>query len=254
VENVERIIFIGGGDSKLLHEALKYPSLELAVGLEIDHDIARSSFAYFGTQPHFDNPKVEWYFGDAVKSLSALPKSYYGSFDLVIVDLNSDIAGRLMVGELTLIETAMLLMNPHGIIVKNEEWNYRPGSELSILAPLANYAVDLVYHDIPQYCLQMVSFASNSVNFLTAKPVDHNIETLYLKELDEFKSQFDSWYNFGVAKREHASKCNRNELQEEADSTLGVLMILEAEQASFQLNSLEDSLNKVLINVGFTKV
>eukprot|EP00957_Ditylum_brightwellii_P105515 8043208-Ditylum_brightwellii.AAC.1 len=29
VKDIKRVIFIGGGDSMLLHEALKYPNLEL---------------------------------------------------------------------------------------------------------------------------------------------------------------------------------------------------------------------------------
>jgi hypothetical protein len=36
VEKVKKVMFIGGGDSMLLHEALKYPSVEKVVGLELD--------------------------------------------------------------------------------------------------------------------------------------------------------------------------------------------------------------------------
>ena len=32
---IKRVIFIGGGDSMLLHEVLKYPSLEMVIGLEL---------------------------------------------------------------------------------------------------------------------------------------------------------------------------------------------------------------------------
>ena len=58
VDKVKRVVFVGGGDSMLLHEILKYPSLELVVGLEIDQFVVRKSFQYFGTQPHWDNKKV----------------------------------------------------------------------------------------------------------------------------------------------------------------------------------------------------
>ena len=86
---IKRVIFIGGGDSMVLHEILKYPSLELVVGLELDQAVVRRSFKHFGTQPHFDDERVEWWFGDATKSLLMLPKEYYGSFDLVLVDLTT---------------------------------------------------------------------------------------------------------------------------------------------------------------------
>jgi hypothetical protein len=91
VDKVRRVIFIGGGDSMLLHEALKYPTLELVVGLELDQVVARKSFKYFHTQPHFDDDRVEWWFGDATKSLLLLPKDYWQSFDLVLVDLSETV-------------------------------------------------------------------------------------------------------------------------------------------------------------------
>ena len=40
-EDLKRVVFVGGGDSMLLHEVLKYPSLELVVGLEIDQTVTR---------------------------------------------------------------------------------------------------------------------------------------------------------------------------------------------------------------------
>jgi spermidine synthase len=88
IDTIKRVLFVGGGDSMLLHEALKYPSLELVVGLELDQSVTRASFKYFGSQPHWDNEKVEWWFGDATKSLLMLPKDYFASFDIVLVDLS----------------------------------------------------------------------------------------------------------------------------------------------------------------------
>ena len=41
---VSRVLFVGGGDSMLLHEVLKYPSLELVVGLELDQTVTRYAF------------------------------------------------------------------------------------------------------------------------------------------------------------------------------------------------------------------
>ena len=69
LDKIKRVVFVGGGDSMLLHEIVKYPSLELVVGLELDQKVTRNSFKYFGTQPHYDNEKVQWWYGDASKSL-----------------------------------------------------------------------------------------------------------------------------------------------------------------------------------------
>lgn len=68
LSQVKRVIFIGGGDSMVLHEVMKYnATLELVVGLELDHSVVRSTFRHFGTQPHWDNDSVHWYFGDAAQ-------------------------------------------------------------------------------------------------------------------------------------------------------------------------------------------
>ena len=74
----------------------KYPSLELAcdwyvfrisfaviqlrksntcpfyAGMELDQAVVRSSF-----EPHFDDEKVQWWFGDPSKSLGMLPPEEY---------------------------------------------------------------------------------------------------------------------------------------------------------------------------------
>ncbi|KAL7547601.1 hypothetical protein ACHAWF_010896, partial [Thalassiosira exigua] len=80
---LRRVVFVGGGDSMLLHEILKYDSLELVLGLELDQKVTRDSFETFKTQPHFDDPRVQWWFGDGAKSLTLLPREYFGTFDLV---------------------------------------------------------------------------------------------------------------------------------------------------------------------------
>eukprot|EP00574_Skeletonema_japonicum_P007674 CAMPEP_0201721472 /NCGR_PEP_ID=MMETSP0593-20130828/6139_1 /ASSEMBLY_ACC=CAM_ASM_000672 /TAXON_ID=267983 /ORGANISM="Skeletonema japonicum, Strain CCMP2506" /LENGTH=250 /DNA_ID=CAMNT_0048212297 /DNA_START=151 /DNA_END=899 /DNA_ORIENTATION=+ len=43
LQDVKRVVFVGGGDSMLLHEVLKYPSLELVLGLELDQKVTRNS-------------------------------------------------------------------------------------------------------------------------------------------------------------------------------------------------------------------
>jgi spermidine synthase len=120
LQKPKRFLWVGGGDSMLLHEFLKYPDLELAVGLELDQRVPRSSFQHFGAQPHFDNDKVEWWFGDATKSLMMLPKDYFGSFDMVVVDLSETVMSFKVTEGLDVIEALTLLLKPDGIFVKNE--------------------------------------------------------------------------------------------------------------------------------------
>ena len=84
----------------LLHEALKYPNLEKVVGLELDQTVTRKCFKHFETSPHFDDDRVEWWFGDATKSLLLLPEEYWGSFDLVLVDLSETVMSFSVTAEL----------------------------------------------------------------------------------------------------------------------------------------------------------
>ena len=118
--DIKRVLFVGGGDSMLLHEIIKYKSLEIVVGLELDQYITRLSYKHFGTQPHFDNPKVQWWYGDASKSLLMLPEDYFGSFDMVLVDLSETVMSLLVTGELDIMAALSLLLKPDGIFVKNE--------------------------------------------------------------------------------------------------------------------------------------
>jgi len=105
----------------LLHEIIKYSALEKVVGLELDKMVVRKSIKHFGLQPHWDNDKVEWWFGDATKSLLMLPKEYFGSFDLVLVDLSETVMSFLVTDKLDIMEALLLLLKEDGIFVKNEQ-------------------------------------------------------------------------------------------------------------------------------------
>jgi spermidine synthase/uncharacterized protein YrzB (UPF0473 family) len=118
--NIKRVLFVGGGDSMILHEVMKYPELELVVGLELDQRVVRGSFKHFGTQPHFDDDRVEWWFGDASKSLTMLPKEYFASFDMVLVDLSETVMSFKVTKKLDVLEALSLLLKPDGIFLKNE--------------------------------------------------------------------------------------------------------------------------------------
>lgn len=118
--DITRVLWVGGGDSMLLHEILKYPNLEFVVGLELDQVITRLSYKHLGTQPHFDNPKVQWWFGDAAKSLLMLPEDYFGSFDMVLVDLSETVMSFSVTDGLDIMQALSLLLKPEGIFVKNE--------------------------------------------------------------------------------------------------------------------------------------
>ena len=62
VDKMERILVIGGGNSMVLHELMKYSELDLVVVLEADQTVTRTSFKYFGAQPMVRTfHKLSWY-------------------------------------------------------------------------------------------------------------------------------------------------------------------------------------------------
>jgi spermidine synthase len=262
LDKVKRVLFIGGGDSMVLHEVLKYKDLEKVVGLELDQQVVRTVFNRFGTQPHFDNDKVEWYFGDAAAALRALPREYYGTFDLVVVDILTRVAEVLKVTEeYSIMEAAMLLLQPNGIIIKNEDEGYKPGSS----EKFTTHMVDLVYHDVPVYCLQTFVMGSNGIDFAKKQPIDHGVPMLYLKDTNDFRSQFDTWYtnSNGTSTAEIPKDGNEEDDEdnkgfntESLSKTLGLTMVIEAEHLEVPLDSssqIQDLIAKVLQDQAFSQ-
>lgn len=173
IDTVKRILFVGGGDSMLLHEALKYPSLELVVGLELDQVVTRNNFKYFGTQPHWNDPRVEWWFGDATKSLVMLPKEYFGSFDLVLVDLSETVQALSVTEELDVLHALALLVKPDGILVQNEFMHFLEQ------ASVFQNTLHVHYYGVPIVCSQSLILASNGVDFLHGPVHIHKVDALY---------------------------------------------------------------------------
>ena len=249
VPDVKRIIFIGGGDSMLLHEALKYPSLELVVGLELDQAVVRNSFRFFGTQPHWDNEKVEWWFGDATKSLLVLPKEYFGSFDLVLVDLSETVMALSVTDKLDVMEALKLLVHPTGgILVQNEYDHFLEQSRLF------RDALTIHYYGVPVVCSQSLVLASNGVDFLRGPVKHHEIDTLFplLKEDDvRYEIIRDYQRNATNGRQLDDASCPSTTTSEGASSPIsqvrspGVVMIIEAEQVAVDLEKTE-ALQKLL--------
>jgi hypothetical protein len=251
VSDVKRVLFMGGGDNMILHEILKYPNLELVVGLELDQQVCRSSFKHLGTLPYFDDHRVHWYFGDATKSLFALPRSYFGTFDLVLIDLQTFVADTLRVTDtLTIMDTAMLLMKQEGgVIAKNEDFPVR------INTGFARYTVDLEMHDVPHICQQSITIGSNSVDFFKANSISHGVDTLAIDlptESTNVSSQksFAKWYNYRQTKVDNCSAdletSNKNQKE---DPPVGLFVVLEAENLSLSLDAnfnVQDAIIKAL--------
>ena len=221
------------GDGMLLHEMLKYPSLEFAIGLELDQKVTRWSFKHFGSQPHWDNDKVQWWYGDAAKSLLMLPKEYFGSFDLVLVDLSETVMSMKVTKELDIMAALSLLIKPDGIFVKNELYFEK-------LNHLFKHTIQVNYYDVPAICSQSMVFGSNAVDFIHTNLTDHGVETLF-SQLDELDTTFELVHDY---KNNHEAKRLCKDAQEEKEpeeqeASPGIVMVLETEHVTADLSSPE---------------
>jgi len=244
LSEVKRVLWVGGGDSMLLHEIMKYPSLELVVGLEIDQKVTRYAFKHFGTQPHWDNTKVQWWYGDAAKSLQMLPKEYYGSFDLVLVDLSETVTSNSVTQNSDIFESLSLLLKPQGIFVKNER-------SLERISKIFNYALEIEFSDVPYVCSQTLVLGSRNIDFMFRDVHNHHIDTVYYNNSKHVIDRYEMWHNYKKNIGNDQKLCKRSDARGEEEpaqqvNTAGILMVVEAEDISIDIES-SSNLKEILV-------
>ena len=252
MKTVKRAVFVGGGDSMLLHELRKYPDIELIVGLELDQTVVRTSFKYFKTQPHFDDERVQWWFGDATKSLLMLPKEWFGSFDLVLVDLSETVASFTVTKDLDMLQALALLIKPDGVFVKNEQYFDKIGE-------MFDYSMQSYFPNVPMICDQAYSMGSNRIDFLHPNVENivkgHGVEMILLEEIEEPDDRFQHIQYYQKTDARKQGKCN--EVEDDIKlKRAGLVMVMEAEDASGNLKGkeLEGAITTALEKEGFRPV
>jgi spermidine synthase len=252
IETVKRVIFLGSGDAMLLHEILKYPSLELVVGLEIDQQVTRTSSKYFQTQPHYDDERVQWWYGDATKTLPLLPREYWGSFDLVLVDLSETVVSLTVTGQHDILDVISMLLKPEGILLENELY-------IEKLSNHFDHTIQIFYGS-PKVCTQVLTMSSNKVDFLRSPTFDHSLENYLVKPLENSQDRFKYIHDFEMTSAKEQGKCHDSDgdcnVTTEQGRKAGIMYLLEAEDTSIPLSSesLEERMYSVLRNDGFKPV
>eukprot|EP00536_Pseudo-nitzschia_multiseries_P011915 jgi/Psemu1/289976/fgenesh1_pg.433_\ len=253
IETIKRVLFVGGGDSMVLHEVLKYPTLERVVGLELDQYVVRNSFRYFNTQPHFNDKRVEWWFGDGAKSLLMLPKEYFQSFDLVVVDLSETVMSFQVTDKLSIFQTLSLLLKPDGIMLKNGEYYMEKMSQYF------DYTLQYFEYDVPFICDQGMVIGSNNIDFFNHTMNDHGVELLVYESQDEINEKYNEFYRFTEYRKNDARKQGKcADIDEDADmggKNAGILMVVEAENLTHDFQSIQSTkevLSNALKKIGFS--
>ncbi|KAL9190635.1 hypothetical protein ACHAXT_000341 [Thalassiosira profunda] len=258
LKEMKRIVFIGGGDAMLLHEALKYPDVELVLGLELDQKVVRESLKHFHTQPHFEDPRVQWWFGDAAKSLALLPREWFGTFDLVMVDLSETAMSISVTDDLDIFGALSLLMKPDGIFVKNELYYGQ-------MSRLFDHSTFVYMTDYPILCDQDWAMGSNSIDFLHPQIDDGHVERYGVKTFeytpleDEDKHyELIKDYSFNDARKQGKCDLYDKEVAEakagnkkKADPvkptrSAGVLLVVELEGVTGDISGLGKKLESLM--------
>lgn len=250
MSGVKRVVFVGGGDSMLLHEVLKYKDLEIVLGLELDQKVTRHSFEHFKTQPHFNNPKVQWWFGDGAKSLTLLPRSYFGTFDLVLLDLSETVMSMSVTNGLDVFGAMKLLLSDTGIMAKNDFGYFEK------LSRVFDTCIQTLIQSVPYICdYELVLCGSDKIDLLN--PSFHHlkggngtdqVETLVYHPLDDIN---DHWgpvtdYSKYWGEPKNCNDTSREVNEEEEVAYAGILMVLEAENVSFKDLANADKVGKEL--------
>ena len=253
---MKRVLYVGGGDLVLLHELLRYESIELVIGMELDQDVVRDSFRHYGIQPKFEDERVHWWFGDAAKSLSILtPEEYFGTFDMVLIDLVADIFDVLRVGEHSerLVDYMAKLVKPDGVLVRQEDW------PIHNTVDFAKYTVDLNVFGMPHTCSQYFTMASNKIDFANHERVNHDLEGLVwydpeVESHDHTKMWAEYRNNLEPPERicEGTGKGSTNVLPSN-----GRFLAIEAENLTMNLGELslvQATVFKTLEDMGFSEI
>jgi len=247
--DVKRVVFVGGGDSMLLHNIIQYPTLEKVVGLEIDQFVTRASFLHFGTRPHFDNEKVEWWFGDATKSLLMLPREYFGSFDLVLVDLSETVASLSVTHHMNVMEALSLLLQPKGIMLKNE-YNYFPGQK-----EVFREALHLHWYAVPYVCSQSLVLGSNGLDLMRGRYQKRDVETIYplLEDPDIHMGYLHDYQKNKTNPQRFCLPPHQMPNPNVQLTSPGIMMIIEAEDVTIDLKteSVKAAVEKAMEKEGF---
>lgn len=267
LKEMKRIVFIGGGDAMLLHETLKYPNVELVLGLELDQKVVRESLKHFHIQPHFDDPRVQWWFGDASKSLALIPREWFGTFDLVMVDLSETAMSISVTDDLDIFGALSLLMKPDGIFVKNELYYGQ-------MSKLFDHSTFVYMTDYPILCDQDWAMGSNSIDFMHPK-IDgghmetNKIHTFEYTPLDDEDDHYKLMKDYSRNDARKQGKCDiyDREMKERAANggelmkknlvvptkSAGVLLVVEAEGVK-DFSGLAGALKDILTKQGLKPI
>ncbi len=216
LQKTRRVLIMGNGASFFLHEVLKY-DIEYVLVLELDQTMMDMAQKHFGVDPHFDDPRVEWWFSDPREVLSLMDD--WVSFDLVLADLPDSTLSSMNRDGRDLGD----LVHKNGIFVSKN-------SQMERLSELFAFTSRWAYKLTPG-CAQVLTWSSHSVDFAYAPVVDHNIDTVLYQASLMKENRFQLLHDFD-------RNIGESDLEERAVQdavSLGMIQILEFVNATANL-------------------
>mmetsp|Transcript_32049 Transcript_32049/g.73726 ORF Transcript_32049/g.73726 Transcript_32049/m.73726 type:complete len:1237 (-) Transcript_32049:124-3834(-) len=260
-DSIRRVAILGGGDSLMLQEMMKYDTIEKVVHLELDQMVTRKSHKYFASQPLFHDDRVEWWFGNAARSLLMLPSDYFGSFDIVFVDLSeSGFMSETVTHDLTVWDMMSQLVAPEGILVKNEIYH-------ETTSELFDNTLLIYYEHVPIVKSWALSIGSNRKDLLqpnvTSMSKWKNIKTVwegFKPTAENFDDHFKYAHDYSINDARDQGVCpessdegedeNESEDDEVNSWSAGILLIIEAEKTTETIEL--DTISIALKEIGLT--
>ncbi len=217
--------------------------------------VVRDSFRHFFTQPHFDNPKVQWWFGDAAKSLRMIPSKWYGTFDLVMVDLSETVISMSISEELDVLKALSMLVNPsHGVFVKNERY-------MREINKIFDHVIQIYLPNTPLLCDQDWVLGSHGMDFLQPDfnrlLKKYNIPTHLYRPDKDMTMHYEMIRKYSKNDPKKLAICKNESTMKNESPNTGLMMTLEAENSSyisFLEFRLSDAIEETIKEIGYIHV
>lgn len=190
-------------------------------------------------------------YGDATKTLPLLPRDYWGSFDLLLVDLSETVVSLHVTGKHDVLDVISMLLKPEGVMLENELY-------IDKMARHFDHTVHIFYGS-PKVCVQVHTVSSNTVDFLTSPMYDHQVDMFLIdNKVGEPSDRFRYIHDYIKVDPIAQGKCKEDAIDmitTEYGRQAGILMVLEAEHCSKGIDQdLESMIYQVLQAQGLTPV
>ena len=108
---------------------------------------------------------------------------------MVLVDLSETVMSMKVTDGLDILQALTLLLKPDGIFVKNELY-------FNTMRNMFKYTSMIRWYDNPVTCAQVFVMGSNKIDFMDRELKDHNVDTLYLQDLDTINDPYEIYHDY----------------------------------------------------------